>query len=239
MKPTWEREGIQLYLGDCLEVLPHLGKVDAVVTDPPYGINGSSGTVGKAREKGEYGVNFKDTKEYVRERVIPAFRYALEISHRAAVTPGNRMAIEYPPPDEIGCFWQPATPGVGPWGYCTMQPIFYYGRDPRLGKGQQPSGRVVTERPEGLNHPCPKPLGSWMWLIDKVSLPGETVLDLFGGSGTTIEACVKLGRKCIVIEMVPEFFDLMVWRAERALSEERSSLFPVAKEVQASLFERS
>ncbi len=39
MKPDYERECIQLYCGDCLEILPKLGEVDAVVTDPPYGVN--------------------------------------------------------------------------------------------------------------------------------------------------------------------------------------------------------
>lgn len=40
MEPTWEDEkyGVKLYLADCMDVLPHLGKIDAVVTDPPYGI---------------------------------------------------------------------------------------------------------------------------------------------------------------------------------------------------------
>ncbi len=50
MKPTWSKNGVDLYLGDCREVLPHLPKVDAVVTDPPYGHKNNDGDLIHNRE---------------------------------------------------------------------------------------------------------------------------------------------------------------------------------------------
>lgn len=75
-------------------------------------------------------------------------------------------------------------------------------------------------------------------MVEKASpFSGETILDPFMGSGTTGVACVKLGRRFIGIEKEPKYFEIAVKRIERALSEERSSLFPVAKEVQTELFQ--
>ncbi len=74
-------------------------------------------------------------------------------------------------------------------------------------------------------------------MVEKASpFSGETILDPFMGSGTTGVACVKLGRKFIGIEKEPKYFDIAVKRIKRALSEERSSLFPVTKETQSELF---
>lgn len=223
MKPTWEKDGIQLYLGDCRDVLPHVSG-DCFCTDPPYGIGGASGTIGKKRAKSEYD-GFDDTKEYVSSVCIPTVSLLIDRGVRGALTPGNRMAVNYPAPSEIGCFWQPAACGIGPWGFCTFQPIFYYGRDPRVGKGQKPSGKRVTERPEKCGHHCPKPVGAWTWLVEKVSLDNETVIDPFMGSGTGGVSCVLLGRKFIGIEINDEYFEIAVERIERALRDNRESLF--------------
>src|SRR3990167_199105 len=81
-------EGVTLYLGDCREILPTLGKVDAVVTDPPYGIDGSSGTINTARGKGNY-VEITDTIEDVRAVYVPAIRTCIEIASVVALTPGG------------------------------------------------------------------------------------------------------------------------------------------------------
>lgn len=66
---------VALYLGDCLSILPTLaaGSVDAVVTDPPYGIGGGSGKINLERGKGNYS-DFADTPEYIRDVVVQAVR---------------------------------------------------------------------------------------------------------------------------------------------------------------------
>lgn len=197
-----------LYLGDCREILPSLSKVDAVVTDPPYGVNGGSGTLGKASGKTKYEATFSDTPEYIRDVVVPAFVLATSIAKRAAVTPGTPCAFLYPPPTDMGCIYQPATTGLNKWGRETTQPVLFYGRDPRAGKTIQPKHYTNTARAEKCGHPCPKPLGVMTWMVSRASLDGETVLDPFMGSGTTGIACFNLGRAFIGIELEPKYFDI-------------------------------
>ena len=102
-----------------------------------------------------------------------------------------------------------------------MQPILYYGKDYRAGKGALPSGKSVTERSEKNGHPCPKPISAWSWLLDKVSQEGETVVDPFMGSGTTLRAAKDLGRKAIGIEINEEYCEIAATR----LSQEVLPLF--------------
>lgn len=60
MKPTWEREGVRLYLADCRDVLPTLGAVDCVITDPPYEITATGGGIGSTRKDLHATIGFTD-----------------------------------------------------------------------------------------------------------------------------------------------------------------------------------
>jgi site-specific DNA-methyltransferase (adenine-specific) len=206
-----------LYLGDCLEILPTLPKVDAVVTDPPYGINGGSGGDARDFKKGHYEMHgWADTPEYVASTPVEVVRYCITNGIRAAVTPGRRCAFLYPHPDDIGGFWIPGAAMNGRWGFGLLDPILYYGKDPRAGKGAGTSGTLVTE-PAGVDgHPAAKPVGAMKWLVNKASLLGETVLDPFMGSGTTGIAALFLGRSFIGIEREPAYFELACRRIEDA-----------------------
>ena len=68
-------------------------------------------------------------------------------------------------------------------------------------------------------HPCPKPESFMRWMVGKASLPDETVLDPFMGSGTTGVACMNLGRRFIGIEIEPKYFDIACERIERAYAQ--------------------
>jgi DNA modification methylase len=103
----------------------------------------------------------------------------------------------------------------------TFQPILYYGKDWRAGKGALPSGRQVTESAEKNGHPCPKPVGAWKWLVDKTAPAMGTVLDPFMGSGTTGVACANLGRSFIGIELERKYFDIACERIEAAHAQGR------------------
>ena len=205
-----------LYLGDCRDILPTLGKVDAVVTDLPYGYGKPSGTIGMASTKRLYD-RFDDTPENVRENCIPSFVAALKLAGgRGAVTPGNRCAFYYPEPEAIGCFYQPAATGMCRWGRSTSQPILFYGNDPRLGKTIDRTSFQLTEKASTDEHPCAKPLKAWTWLTWKLALEGETVLDPFMGSGTTGIAAHANGQRFVGIEISPAYFDLACKRIEDA-----------------------
>lgn len=224
-----------LYLGDCLEILPTLGKVDAVVTDPPYGIDGGQGGDARDYGKSDYRAAFSDTPEYVQTRCVPVIETLIEMADAVVVTPGIRCAFCYPQPRDMGCFWTPAAITHGPWGMTTMQPIFYYGKDWRAGKGAWPSGCQLTEPAEKNGHPCPKPIRAWRWLVEKASPPNAIVLDPFMGSGTTGVACAKLGRKFIGVEIERKYFDIACKRIEEAYRQPDLFIEPPAKTEQKEL----
>lgn len=220
MKPYYEHNGITLYHGDAREVLPLIEKADLLLTDPPYGIDGGRGGGNRARGKGNYQAEWDDTADYVREVCVPIVALALSKVERGIVTPGIRNLAEYfkmLPPADMGCFWKPAAVGFAPWGAVTFPPILYYGKDPRAGKGQLPNGRQVTEHTKRIDHPCPKPLGAWSWLLEKGSMEeADLVLDPFCGSGTTLRAAKNLGRRAIGIEIEERYCEV----AAKRLSQE-------------------
>jgi DNA modification methylase len=207
-----------------MDVLPTLPKVDAVVTDPPYGVN-YKGSVTKSTVDAEHGYsNYEDTPENVETIIVPRFILALSIADRAALTPGIANHRMYPKPSAEGVFWYPAGANAGPWGFVMHQPIFYYGKCTYLavGRGSMPTGFKTGEQAEKNGHPCPKPIRATEWMVNRVSIAtGETILDPFMGSGTTGVACVNLGRKFIGIEKEPKYFDIACERITRAVAQGR------------------
>ncbi len=216
-----------LYRADCLDVLPLLSSVDATIVDPPYGINGSISN-SRARKgkqsKGRYGDSFEDTPENIVKCIVPAIKKAILLSERAAVTPGSQNLWEYPKPKHVGSFQYPASDTISCWGRMAWQPILYYGKDPWPGTLKLDSRLNCTDSERNVDHPCPKPLKQWSWLVARASLPQETVLDPFMGSGTTGVACVNLNRKFIGIELDQKYFDIACKRIEDAVSRPRFDL---------------
>jgi len=218
-------DGITLHCGDCREILPMLGKVDVVVTDPPYGVDGQQNTKTAKRRidgrKNNY-LGFDDSVGYVCDVAVPVITWLIDHGPgRVILTPGNRCLTFYPSPDSFGAIYQPASVGLQPWGRADAQPILYYGKSP-YGGNALPSQRcsyTLTETAEPNGHPCPKPLAFWTKVVRSASLEGETVLDPFMGSGTTGVAAVKLGRKFTGIEIEPKYFDIACRRISDALKQ--------------------
>ena len=202
----------RLILGDCLEVMPLLGKVDAVVTDPPYGVEfkGKATKHTRATRTFDGGYNNGDN-----ELGPPAVAMALERADRGVVFPGNRLMFDYPKPYEIGSVFCPSGAGLGRWGFNVIHPMLFYGMGlPHTRQG--PSGFQSFDTVEANGHPCPKPLRWMEWAVNKCSNEGQTILDPFMGSGTTLVACAKMGRKGIGIELDPDYFDIACKRVEEA-----------------------
>jgi site-specific DNA-methyltransferase (adenine-specific) len=231
----------RLFLGDCMEVMPTLGKVDAVVTDPPYGV----GFVGKRAKQrdgsvshiaGGYSSGFKDTPEYVEDVAVYAIRSCIGAVRSMAVTPGTRCAFMYPPPDDIGCFYSAAGTGLGRWGFSCSQPILYYGKDPYLANGAggraNSFGQSYPNDANAVGHPCAKPIAQMLWLVGRATWPGDVVLDPFMGSGTTLVACQKLGRAGIGIEIDPEYFAIACKRVDEAMRQPDLFIAPPQQPVQ-------
>lgn len=192
----------RLILGDCLEVMPELAPVDAVVTDPPYGIG--------ARMKGgawaiTSGYNDMDRWDSVAPQ--DAVLSAIAKGNNAIVWGGNYFSL---PPSRGWLSWSKL--GSAPkmadlelaWtslDICAREFRFHIENGfLRVGDGR---------------HPTQKPVALMEWCLG--FLPNaETILDPFMGSGTTLVACAKLGRKGIGIELDPDYFDIACKRVEEA-----------------------
>jgi hypothetical protein len=227
-------EGVTLYLGDCREILPTLGKVDAVVTDPPYGVGLGIETDprsnGHGLGKSRY-ANSSDTFDEFLSSVVPVIEYAVSIASRAAIFGGHNI-VHFPKPAAVGGVYLPSGCGRNPWGFSCFSPVWFYGCAPDLNKGAKPTALYSTENAEPSEHPCPKPIGWMKWLVGLASRPAETILDPFMGSGTTGVAAVNLGRKFIGIEIEPKYFDIACKRIQAALDAPDLFIEAPAKPVQ-------
>ncbi len=215
-----------LYLGDCMEVLPTLGKVDAVITDPPYGV----GLVKKTSdfrgsrhfdggESLRASVVYDDSPDAIDELIRSVMPLILSNASRAVVFCGAAMMWSYPKPVSVGCVFTPNGAGLCSWGFQCMHPILFYGKDIYLqdGKGSRPNSfRAEQPNKEVIDHPCPKPLPWMEWAVNRASRHSERILDPFLGSGTTGVACMNLGRSFIGIEREPKYFDIACRRIEQA-----------------------
>ena len=218
-----------LYRADCREVLPLLPRVDAVVTDPPYGIGLETKTSDYRGSKFfDAGASLRasntydDRPDYIRELVRDVIPRALAIAARGLVFSGPAMIREYPEPSSIGSVFTMAGAGRTAWGFQCTHPVLFYGKDPFLqdGLGGRPNS-LKDDQPnlEKIDHPCPKPVAWMKWAVSRATRPRETILDPFMGSGTTGVACVKLGRKFIGIEIDPGYFATACKRIEQAYAQ--------------------
>lgn len=211
LKPYYQDNTVTIYHGDSLEVLPLIGPVDCVVTDPPYGIDGGRGGTSKLRGKSNYSSDFPDTPEYIKNVVVPIL-FEVAKWKTLAVTPGCKNICLYPPADSFGVFFSPAASGMQRFGHADAQPILYYGWHYLQGKCPMPCSRQMIEAPEKNGHPCPKPEAAWSWLVRKCAGPGQVVLDPFLGSGTTLRVCKDHGIRAIGIEMEERYCEIAALR---------------------------
>jgi DNA modification methylase len=193
-----------LYLGDCLDVLPTLaaGSVYAVVTDPPYAIDGeepfSVTESAIASAAWNLAVVILDWRNPIRDRRkvgelvwhygwASGFRSKAKSgvchTHNTIHLLGDARRLHFTDgsiiPNEKG-MWSPL--------HCSWYPKHY--------------------------HKYEKPVGLMTWLLKRVDT--NAILDPFMGSGTTGVACAQLGRKFIGIEIEPKYFDIACKRIEQA-----------------------
>ena len=208
----WREEIIgnaRLICADCRDVLPTLGNVDAVVTDPPYGIFKKRGGDGKMFGKDTiYSVD--QTAAIWDKRPDSETLKKLKEFPTYIIWGGNYFA------DDLG-----ASPGLLVWDKQTGDNTYADGElaftnatgTMRIIKHQWCGAFKDSERGERAVHPTQKPIEIMKWAI---GFTNGTVLDPFMGSGTTGVACAKLGRKFIGIEIEPKYFDIACRRIEQA-----------------------
>lgn len=209
----------RLLVGDCtvpenVERLMGGEKAALCLTDPPYGIEESY-------------ESYSDTAANLKAIIGAFLPIARSVADVVLLTSGNRHHRQYPDPDWTLAWVCPAGTGCGPWGFCCWQPVLAYGKDPYLsrGMGSRPDCYSKSESADNsLEHPCPKPIGVWMWFMSRGSADAnDIVYDPFLGSGTTLIAAHRLTRRCFGMEIEPRYADVCLRRAEaEGLSVERS-----------------
>ena len=209
-----------LYLGDCLEIMPALGRADAVVTDPPYGI-GEHGGACRTRGRRGYSKHENLGWDLARpDRML--FDFILSGSKQQIIWGGNYFS-DYLPPKMGWLYWRKLMGGDFSDGE-----LAWTSRDSAL--------REFTKCPKGIDksHPTQKPVTLMKWCLG--FLPdAQTILDPFMGSGTTGVACVKLGRKFIGIEIEPKYFDIACKRIEEAHKQPDMFIEPPKKVKQEAM----
>ena len=225
-------DGVTLYLGDCREILPTLGKVGTIISDPPY----------EAVMQNKWGVLSRnapsshvqhealgfDAIDHMRDEVAKA---AVEVCQGWAVffcmaegvrawrdsieLAGARYkrAMVWIKPDAM-----PQFNGQGPsTGHEMMVSAWCGVGHSKWNGGGRPGVFTFNKNTIGAEHPTQKPLPLMSELVRLFSFTGDTVCDPFCGSGTTGVAAIKLGRKFVGIEQDPRWFALSCKRIQAAL----------------------
>ena len=214
-----------LYNADCREVLPALERVDAVITDPPYGIDyGRAGGFSASHGWGPW----RENVAWDAERPERAIFDAMLSCSRDQIIWGGNYFTDYLPPTMQWLVWD-----KGQRDFSLADCEFAW-------SSQQKAARIITYARgkavrDGKEHPTQKPIEVMAWCLGFVP-KAKTICDPFMGSGTTGVAAVRLGRKFIGIEREPKYFDIACRRIEDAQRQE--SLFePEApKAEQMALF---
>ena len=193
----------RLALGDCRDILPTLGKVDLLCTDPPYGIgkDGQIKTTGGNGGRKAHDFLGWDAERPSRE----VFDLMLAATPNAIIWGGNYFAD--------------LLPATGKWlvwdkGQRINQSDGELAWTSKGGALRIKTLNRVELLLDGTDHPTQKPVRLMKWCLEQ--FPSETVLDPFMGSGTTGVAAVQMGRKFIGIEREPKYFDIAVKRIEDA-----------------------
>ena len=205
---------VRLILGDCREVLPTLGKVDAVVTDPVWP-NVPAGLIAGSDRPYELFAEFCGLIPPCVKRLAIEMRNDSDPRFLACI-PGRF--------DFIQVMWcQYAMPGYLGRVLGGNETVYVYGSPIISQEGRRvipsvsPKAQPGDRQPNG--HPCSRALVHQEFVVNWCSDEGETILDPFCGSGTTGVAAVKLGRRFIGIEIEQKYFDIACRRISEALKQ--------------------
>jgi site-specific DNA-methyltransferase (adenine-specific)/modification methylase len=198
--------GQTLILGDCLEIMPTLDKVDAVVTDPPYGI--------------DYKASQPNSTEYKRianDKVLIDLRRILLFADFCIAFGANNFPEQLPHRGRWLCWDKRTIDGAAdkmmgsPFELAWANKSSGYDKIVRV-----LHGGVVNADGGKRVHPTQKPIQVMIEAIRWAAKDAQTILDPFMGSGTTLVACQRLGRNGIGIELDPDYFEIACKRVDEA-----------------------
>ncbi len=218
MIPDFEdkKYGIRLYRGDCRDIVPTLppGSIDAVITDPPYGMSFQSGS-----RIIKYDKILGDDDE-----TLMQYAFDLPFNHSKYVfCRWENIPKENKPKSVI--YWIKNNHSMGDLLHehsrKTECILFWNGKIHDFPDGR-PSDVLYADRTGNIFHPTEKPV---KLLESVISFTRGQIFDPFMGSGTTGVAAVNLGRKFIGIEKDERYFKIAVKRIRDAISEAESDMF--------------
>ena len=175
---------LEYQIGDCLELMKDIPdkSIDLVLTDPPYA------------------VDYAEWDVFNNEWFVEAMR----IGKTLAFTSGHKCMYKYPEPNCIIALVRPGSIQLQKkgGGFSHWEPVLVYGD-----KLPNVDMKIIHAQTDFSNegHPCSKGLDGFVWLCEKLSKEGDTILDCFLGSGTTLQACRKTGRNGIGFEINPDY----------------------------------
>ena len=208
--------GATLYLGDCMDILPTLPKVNAVITDPPYGIGFGKSHTKWSANRGVVLGNWDDE--------IPDITPLLDLCDNITIWGGERFSL-------------PVRRGWLTWVKPDAAPTFA-STEFAWRNVDKPARHFIhsisATNQERVGHPTQKPLPLMLWCLEQAGNP-QTVLDPFMGSGTTGVACAQMGRNFIRIEREPKYFDIACKRIEQAYAQGQMFAPEPVKQEQACL----
>jgi len=241
-----------LYQGDCLEIMPNLDRVDCVLTDPPYSVSvkGSKNVSPKGTRNFDFFVGDDDWAWMTAlvGRACQMMRDRDPVS--CVVWCGHRQIGTIVDGFESGGFstrllhWRKTCPAPMPpnSGFTTAAEVAVYSyKAGRAWNGSQYEHSVFEcdnyrhGQPGKVAHPTQKPLSLISWNVRILTRDTDTILDPFMGSGTTLVACAKLGRKGIGIELDPDYFDIACRRVEEAYRQPDLFVAPPAPAKQEAM----
>lgn len=205
MTPYYQDEAVQIFHGDCREVLPFLPKTDLLLTDPPYGI-------GEARGKNKSRTNAAAATDYGSsdwdDRPTPRWvlESAMELAKHQIIFGGNFFGL---PAASCWLVWD--KDNTGDFADCELA---WTNLDKAVRRLRYRWNGMLQEpgcRKEVRVHPTQKPEAVMRWALMQAP-DGCNVLDPFMGSGTTLVAAKRLGRKAIGIERELKYCQLAVER---------------------------
>lgn len=219
MQPYYESNGITIYHGDCIDVLPSLAPADLVLTDPPYGVTYQSNhTVGR----GVRPITNDGTRLSLAlyRQVVPLLqcKHLLWFTRWDAWPDVWAIIGQYYPIRGL-LIWDKGSPGMGDlnhWGP-SYEMIASAGTGAISGGRDSSVLRFNTVPPNNRDHPTEKPVDLLQYLLTK--LGSQSVIDPFMGGGTTLDAAKRLGRRAIGIEIDERYCESAALRLQQEVME--------------------
>lgn len=217
-------DSASIYLGDCRDIIPTLKNVDAVVTDPPYGIGYQHGGGGKMGVLSHNEAILHDDQAFDPTHLVKLCRVKMGgVGGKSplVIWGANHFANKLPPGTWL--VWDKAC-GMGPHSsFVDAEFAWTTRKTPRcvfhhLWLGLLRAGEGTTNNHRRA-HPAEKPVELMLWCLETCRIGlGKTVLDPYMGSGTTGIACIRTGRKFVGIEKDPKHFETAIQRIAHELS---------------------